>query len=90
MWLHSTPTTKSAWCEQAFDVLLGEWGVAQDERLRMWLREHCGEEMITNVDGIVAGYVTPEKKKAIKVVLHSSCMPPKVFSPALGLAQAVR
>ena len=73
VWLRPAPAAKSAWIEQAFDVLLGEWGVAQDERVQMW--EHCGEEMIITVDGMVGGSLTPgkkKKKKAIKVVPHQA------------------
>ena len=80
MWQELPPTPKSAWSEQAFDVLLSEWGVEQDVRLQGWVKANCGEEMITTVDGLVAGSLTDQKKQGIKSILNATRMPPRAFT----------
>ena len=82
MWQELPPTPKSAWSEQAFDVLLSEWGVEQDPRLQGWVKANCGEEMITTVDGLVAGNLTDQKKQGIKTILNATRMPPRAFTRA--------
>ena len=82
MWQELPPIPKSAWSEQAFDVLLSEWGVEQDVRLQGWVHANCGEEMITTVDGLVAGILTDQKKQGIGSILNATRMPPRAFTGA--------
>ena len=80
LWKAIPPTENSAWSDGAFEILLGEWGVGQDERLPGWVHENCGAEMRATVDALLSGTMNDTKRSGIKHLLHQNYMPPRAFT----------
>ena len=82
IWKHLVPTSKKAWSDKAFDLLLFKWGVKRDKRLQGLVTKNCSQDMRATVDSPVAGSLNETKIQGIKQVLHATRMPPKAFCGA--------
>ena len=80
-WLFMEPTAKSAWSDQAMELLLRKWTDTCDICLSPWGRRHCGVEMAATAKAVAEEEeLTDEKAGGTPAISMKSHMPPGAFT----------